>query len=119
MSAQLKPQPVYEAPRSVRRPSAGKKPLPRAIVRVLACSALFLLGLSFVWLTGVQQVRAQRQARTRTANAITQSKRRAWQAYEAQKPLRDPVRIAEYVTTAGLLTYEGRPYIVEGRGPSR
>jgi hypothetical protein len=119
MSAQLKPQPVFDPPKAGRRPPVGRKRLPPALVKTLLSSALFALGLSFIWLTGVQQVRAQHRARARTISRITQAKRRAWQAYEAQKPLRDPMRIAEYVTSAGMLTYEGRPMIVEGRGPSR
>ena len=64
-------------------------------------------------------MRAQHQARARTISRITQAKRRAWQAYEAQKPLRDPMRIAEYANSAGMLTFKGRPIIVEGSGASR
>lgn len=92
--------------------------MPPLLVKWLAGSAALVLLLSFVWLTGVGQVRAQRRARTRIASQIKEAQRRAWQAYEAQKPLRDPVRIAEYAGEAGMVAYEGRPFIVEKGGAS-
>ncbi len=118
MSAQLKQQPVYQPPRAVQRPVASRRYLPRPLVKAMACSAALIVLLSFVWLTGVGQVRAQRRERSRIAGQIRQSQRRAWQAYEAQKPLRDRLRIAEYAGEAGMVTFEGRPFIVERGGAS-